>query len=93
MRIDLNGPAINQLATEKQNKPEASKTEAHLFQSEDKATLSLDTVGLNQLETQALQSPEIRQEKVAALREAVRSGQYQVEPGKIADAMLNEFTK
>jgi anti-sigma28 factor (negative regulator of flagellin synthesis) len=39
------------------------------------------------LATQALSSPEVRQGTVDALRESVSSGQYQVDPNKIAVAI------
>jgi flagellar biosynthesis anti-sigma factor FlgM len=37
-----------------------------------------------------MSSPEIRQDKVDSLTQAVSSGQYQLDPGKIAASMLDE---
>lgn len=38
-----------------------------------------------------MQTPEIRQDRVAHLKDAIRKGEYALEPGKIAEAMLNEL--
>ncbi len=35
-------------------------------------------------------TPEIREERVAALKAQIQSGQYQVDPGKIADGIARE---
>ena len=37
-----------------------------------------------------MQTPEIRQERVASLKDAIRKGEYALDANKIADAMLNE---
>ena len=49
------------------------------FQSDSNSVLSLTS--------QALSSPEVRQGTVDALRESVNSGQYQLNPSKIAAAI------
>lgn len=59
------------------------------FATQDRTTLSSDKNQIKALTVQALSSPEVRQDKVAALRQAVQSGQYDVSPGKIADSMLD----
>jgi flagellar biosynthesis anti-sigma factor FlgM len=41
------------------------------------------------LTSQALNSPEVRQGTVDALRQAVNSGQYQLDATKIAGAIIN----
>ena len=51
------------------------------FQSDSNSVLSLTS--------QALSSPEVRQGTVDALRQLVNSGQYQVDAGKIAEAISN----
>jgi flagellar biosynthesis anti-sigma factor FlgM len=37
-----------------------------------------------------MHSPEIRQDKVQSLQQAISSGQYKLEPDKIAGAMIDE---
>ena len=56
---------------------------------EDKASLSVDTLSVSSLEAQALSAPQIRQDKVDALRQSIQNGDYKVEAEKIAQAILN----
>ncbi|MGB2604139.1 MAG: flagellar biosynthesis anti-sigma factor FlgM [Terracidiphilus sp.] len=55
---------------------------------EDQAQLSGTHVQIQALTAQALQFPEIRQEKVNALRQVVRDGTYQPSPRQVADAVF-----
>lgn len=55
---------------------------------EDQAQLSGTHVQMQALTAQALQFPEIRQEKVNALRQVVRDGTYQPSPRQVADAVF-----
>ena len=55
---------------------------------EDQAQLSGTHVQVAALVAQASQLPEIREERVQALRQAVQGGQYQPSPEKIAGAMF-----
>jgi flagellar biosynthesis anti-sigma factor FlgM len=55
---------------------------------EDSAQLSGAHVQVQALVAQALQFPEVRQEKVAALRQAVLSGSYQPTSQQVAGAVL-----
>lgn len=92
MRIDLNGLTADQITTTKQSSTPVGRagTAPSTQPAEDQASLSLDTVGISALAAKAMQMPEIRQDKVDALRQTIRQGQYQVDPTKVADAMLNE---
>lgn len=57
------------------------------------AELSPDTVRISSLEGQANQVPDIRQEKVDALRSSVQSGEYRVSDAKLADAILRDILR
>ncbi len=57
----------------------------------DSARFSLDQVHVQALTAQASSLPEIRQEKVTALGQAVRDGTYQVSPEQTAEAVLSEL--
>ena len=92
MRVDLNGTATSQVDTAQKTSQTAGKR-SNLVRTEDKATLSVDTTAISSLSSQALNMPEVRQDKVDALRQAVNDGTYQVDPSKIADSILNENTK
>jgi len=91
MRIDLNhGP---------QQLPETNRRSAHstgtgtsslgnIVEGEDQAQISDAHVQIQALVTQASQLPEVREERVQALRQAIESGRYQASPQKIGGAMF-----
>ena len=55
--------------------------------AQDWTSFHSDSNSVLSLTSQALSSPEVRQGTVDALRESVSSGQYQVDPNKIAVAI------
>ena len=64
---------------------------APITSAEDHAQLSLDSGTVQQLTAKAAQMPEIRQERVNALRQAVGRGTYQVSDQQLADAIGSEL--
>ena len=93
MRIDLN--------SQTQSPPENSRTgssstaavsnissSANNPLGEDQANLSGTHVQIQSLAAQVLQFPEVRQEKVNALRQVVLDGSYQPTSKQIASALL-----
>lgn len=91
MRINLNQPIASELvADNKVRGSKASKSSSADSFAQDGASFSGDTATVGGLTTLAMQTPEVRQDRVSALREAVRNGSYQLDPGAIADAMLRE---
>jgi flagellar biosynthesis anti-sigma factor FlgM len=89
MRIDLNEVSLNGL----QRESKAQKTSGKASGTpnvKDQIDLSLDTVRVSSLEANALSVPQVRQDKVDALREIIHRGQYKVEPDKVADALIRE---
>ena len=58
--------------------------------ADDTAQLSGDQVRVQALTAQAIAVPEIRQEKVTALGQAVRNGSYHVSPELTAEAVISE---
>ncbi|HZP64533.1 MAG TPA: flagellar biosynthesis anti-sigma factor FlgM [Terriglobales bacterium] len=46
-----------------------------------------DMVSLGSLKTKALQTPEVREEKIVRLQQSVAAGQYRLDPAAIAAAM------
>jgi negative regulator of flagellin synthesis FlgM len=94
MKIELNGPALDRVTTTETNQSQATNTGAASSAEEvgeDTATLSADTSSVSSLTQQALSAPSIRQDKVDALRQAIQSGQYQLEPDQIAQAMIDQY--
>jgi flagellar biosynthesis anti-sigma factor FlgM len=88
MRIDINTPDMQSIATEQAKKSPAAATPSNSLRAGDETDFSQDKVTLSALATQALGQPEVRQGLVDSLRESVSSGQYQVDPNQIAGAIL-----
>jgi negative regulator of flagellin synthesis FlgM len=87
MRIDLNQLSLGNIGREVNGKKTAGKASGPAA-PEDKATFSSDSLDLPTLEAQALALPEVRQDKVDALRQAIQNGDYKVDPEKIAQAII-----
>ena len=59
--------------------------------SQDQAQLSVDNNTIQQLKANLSQVPEVRQERVDALRQAVSSGSYQVSDQQLSDAIGSDL--
>jgi flagellar biosynthesis anti-sigma factor FlgM len=89
MRIDSNKPIPSDLTTDRaQNSAKSDKTSGTSSPAQD--GFSVDTTNLGALQAQAMATPEIRHDRVQALRESIRNGSYEIDPAKIADAMLRD---
>jgi flagellar biosynthesis anti-sigma factor FlgM len=91
MRIDLNpgpqaSPETNRSGA--QSAGPASASARNPLDLDDQTQLSGAHIQVQALVAQASQLPEIRQERVHALRQAIQSGQYQSNPEKVAGAMF-----
>lgn len=92
MRIDRNQGALALAEVERSgsrsaasvNSQEAARSEL----GEDRAQLWETHRQTQALTVQALQLPEIRQEKVNALRQVVQDGSYQLNSDQIAEAVF-----
>jgi len=93
MRIDGFNSAASDLAggVNSAQTGAANSSPAGASGAEDRATLSSDSASVGSLASQALKSPELRQDKVDSLRLAVTSGQYEIDPEKIASSIVNEY--
>lgn len=98
MRIDANTGAQGLPETERSGTQsaasvgQASATGASAnVLGEDQAELSGTHIQVQVLTAQALQLPEVRQEKVNALRQVVQDGTYQPSSDQIADAMFTHM--
>jgi negative regulator of flagellin synthesis FlgM len=92
MRVDLYNSAASEASSELSSPQISTQTSTQSSQvaEEDRATLTSDSTSLDSLVSTALSSPEVRQDTVDSLRQAVSSGQYELDPGKIAASMLDE---
>ncbi|HYH00176.1 MAG TPA: flagellar biosynthesis anti-sigma factor FlgM [Terriglobales bacterium] len=57
----------------------------------DEARISLDQARVRSLEAEIGRLPEVRKEKVEALRQAMAQGAYRVDAEQIAEAMSADF--
>jgi negative regulator of flagellin synthesis FlgM len=97
-KIEFNQP--NQVEQERVNRStDASRTEKgekieatpNVAESEpDKVSVSERAATAERLTARANQLPDVRQEKVEALREQIQSGSYKPSASDIADAVLKD---
>jgi flagellar biosynthesis anti-sigma factor FlgM len=94
VRIDLTQQTQATQESEKSGAASPAITQSRTASNalgEDQAQLSGLHAQVQTLASQAAQLPEIRQEKVNALRQVVQGGNYHPEPGQIADAMFEQM--
>ena len=91
MRIDLN-QAASQIANESNPKPVDAENVAasDLANSGDRTTLTSTQQSLNALVSTAMSSPEVRQDRVDSLKQAINDGTYELDPEQIAASMIDE---
>jgi negative regulator of flagellin synthesis FlgM len=92
MRIDLFNSTATELSNEQTSQKIAAENAAKsdLSTTEDRATLTSDSASVSSLASTALSSPEVRQGLVDSLKQSVSSGQYELNPDKIAASMVDE---
>jgi negative regulator of flagellin synthesis FlgM len=92
MRIDLYNSTASELSSEQTSQKIATENAAKsdLSSTEDRATLTSDSASVSSLASTALSSPQVRQGLVDSLKQSVSSGQYQLDPDKIAASMVDE---
>ena len=92
MRVDLSNSSAGELSSELSTQQVSAQNAAQAGKSaEDHATFTSDSASVNSLVSAALASPEIRQDKVDSLRLSVSSGQYELDPAKIAASMVDQY--
>jgi negative regulator of flagellin synthesis FlgM len=92
MRIDLNQAVASQIANEAAPKQVNAEDFASINPGNagDRTTLTSTQQSLNALVSTAMSSPEIRQDRVDSLKQAIANGTYELNPGKIASSMIDE---
>jgi flagellar biosynthesis anti-sigma factor FlgM len=95
MRIDLNqaspGLSESSRADSQGSTSVGNQSSANGVLGEDQAQLSGTHAQAQVLTAQALQLPEVRQEKVNALRQVVQQGSYQPSSDQIAEAVFSNL--
>ena len=89
MRVDLKQPATlpTVQASTTANKDQGGSKD--ISPVADRTTLSSNTASVKALTTQAMQTASARQAKVDVLKQSVEDGSYQLDPAKIASAMIH----
>lgn len=92
MKVDSVNGVQNQSPVELSTRPtstSASSTAAASTQDQDRTTLSTSS-SVSSLVGQAMSSPDVRMDKVNSLKQQIASGNYNIDPNKIAQGILSE---
>ncbi len=91
MKIDAGGVAAGSIQPDWSSKQGGTTAVATAPNTRTARTpLRSDGAMAKSLVSQALSLPDVRQERVQALRQAVSSGTYQVDPQKLATSMMSD---
>lgn len=91
MRVDLSNTSASQLDNSLNSQQVNAGSASSVAGAEDHATLTSGEGSVSSLVSTAMASPEIREDKVASLQQAISNGQYELDPAKIAASMINEY--
>ena len=91
MKIDVNSLSVNTLPIDR-NPKQVSSGNLTSTQSVtlDRTTFHSDSQSIQSLTNQAMKTPEIRQDKVDALSQAIKSGEYRPDANKTAGAIIDQ---
>jgi negative regulator of flagellin synthesis FlgM len=89
MRIQSNQVSSNQIDLEQSSSSKLSQTSSSASSAnvQDHASLTNDSATVSALQQQAMAAPDVRQDKVDALKQQIASGEYKVDPGEVAKSM------
>jgi flagellar biosynthesis anti-sigma factor FlgM len=97
MKIDLNNSLANLLPPDKGVKQvstsDTAATQSATRATQDRTTFHSDSLSVQSLTSQALNTPEVRQDKVDALSQSVNSGSYKLDATEIAGAVIDNNGK
>ena len=95
MRIDLNRSIPGAQGSEESSRASArpASTGKGIEPAADAAEVSWGRASVQALTASVHQLPEIRQERVAALSQMIRSDTYRVTPEQMADALITHMSR
>jgi flagellar biosynthesis anti-sigma factor FlgM len=94
MRIDAPLPPPENVQTQQvshSGSPAQQSPAAAVTSGQDRAQLSVDSGTVQQLKSSLSQLPEVRQDRVDPLRQAVSSGSYQISDQQLSDAIGSDL--
>jgi len=89
MRIELNTPDPQVVNDKIKKTPTGVSSSADGSQVQGKQDFGGDRVSLSALASQAMGTPEVRQNKIDALRASIQNGAYEPDSDESAEAMLS----
>jgi flagellar biosynthesis anti-sigma factor FlgM len=89
MRIGPNSPDLQSVSNETAASSTTAAGKTRPAPSDDGDSFPEDTVTISSLALRALQTPDIRHDQVGSLQQSVSNGEYELDPGAIAEAMLH----
>ncbi len=90
MKVELNGLASVTGAVERSAKQISPGSTAPSEVTADRTTFQSGSASVQSLVKQALSTPDVRQDKVDALRSAISNGTYKVDVNKLASALIGD---
>jgi len=88
MRIDLSSGPLAPEASPNRGQSTVRNADVHRELELDQAQFSTSHAQIHGLATKALQVPEVRQDRVQALRLAIQNGEYHPQPSMVAGAIM-----
>jgi negative regulator of flagellin synthesis FlgM len=94
MRVELNGLTAVQGAADRSAKQVSAGSAASTNSvTTDRATLQSSSASVQSLVSQAMSTPDVRQDKVAALQQSISNGTYKVDVDKLASALVTNLSR
>ena len=94
MKVTTNIDSIDKLNSDfirkDLKKAKDTETSAANYTSDDSVEISSEALNLKDMQAAAMQAPDVRAEKVAAIKTQVDSGAYQISHEKLAEQMIEE---
>lgn len=94
MRVDLRSLGVtpaDEKKAERATKTNGAERSSSDAASVDKARFSFDQTRVSSLTREVMAQPEVRQQKVDLLRQAIGKGEYAVNDGQVAEAIIADL--
>ena len=84
----IKGPKSSPAATDSASSEGSTAASATASQSADQVTFTASARSLQKIEEAVAKAPVVNDAKVAAVKQAVNSGTYQIDTGRVADKLI-----
>lgn len=92
MKVEWSNP-VSQTVLDRPGTKASSTSVPVAGLSQDRTTLSSKGQSVQSMVSQALKTPEVRQDRVQSLKQSIASGEYKLDANKIAGAIISEGGK